>query len=571
MSTITESVSYDASVYQIDTTDPVQGGQGGIANKAAQNLANRTAYLKQHMDNLENGTTIPSTVAPKNSPIFTGDPQAPTPALGDNDTSIATSAFVQGTINGLLIKSVAGGSNVTLSAIEAGNGIWQFTGALTANIDVILPTPTPTKQMLVLNRTSGAYTLRVKTASGTGVYVVQGKQQELACDGTNVFQSTNDTAGLVLDPTVAATTAAQFDASTKLATTAFVQRALGSKQGVIAPSSALILNPADVGKFILPNGSAAFNVSLPLVSTVSAGAAFTFLNVCSQAVNVFQQGSDTITNGTVGGLSFIPLLPGDSLEICSNGLGWYATGGSAALAHAGIMASANFITPPQLDSSNRLATTAFARQVGVQFNNPIILSGGTGISPAGGAGNLIISFGQTGPITHTLPPCAQMPNGGAISFFNGGGYNVTIVPSQGDGINLSTYAQSSVVLKPGDTLSLSPTSSTWNVYGGSAQLPFAPGFGSSINSIGYQKLPSGLIIQWGANVAGSTSAGAQVNFPIAFPNACLQVVASDSGLNVFSYGTTNYSVIGFALIGGSPNNGSAVYATGAARWIAIGF
>src|SRR6478736_743719 len=29
------------------------------------------------------------------SPVFTGDPQAPTPATGDNDTSIATTAFVK--------------------------------------------------------------------------------------------------------------------------------------------------------------------------------------------------------------------------------------------------------------------------------------------------------------------------------------------------------------------------------------------------------------------------------------------------------------------------------------------
>ena len=34
--------------------------------------------------------------APKANPIFTGDPRAPTPAAADNDTSIATTAFVQG-------------------------------------------------------------------------------------------------------------------------------------------------------------------------------------------------------------------------------------------------------------------------------------------------------------------------------------------------------------------------------------------------------------------------------------------------------------------------------------------
>jgi hypothetical protein len=35
-----------------------------------------------------------TTFAPINSPVFTGDPQAPTQAVGDSDTSIATTAFV---------------------------------------------------------------------------------------------------------------------------------------------------------------------------------------------------------------------------------------------------------------------------------------------------------------------------------------------------------------------------------------------------------------------------------------------------------------------------------------------
>jgi microcystin-dependent protein len=46
MSLLTDSVNYDAAVYQLDTTDPVLGGPSGPANLAAQNLANRTAWLR---------------------------------------------------------------------------------------------------------------------------------------------------------------------------------------------------------------------------------------------------------------------------------------------------------------------------------------------------------------------------------------------------------------------------------------------------------------------------------------------------------------------------------------------
>lgn len=43
-------------------------------------------------------------LAPLASPVFTGDPRAPTPAVGDNDTSIATTAYVQAA----LVASVGG-------------------------------------------------------------------------------------------------------------------------------------------------------------------------------------------------------------------------------------------------------------------------------------------------------------------------------------------------------------------------------------------------------------------------------------------------------------------------------
>lgn len=59
---LTDAIQFDAQVYRIDATDPVQGYTSangiGIANLAAQNLANRTAYLKQHMDALEAKTFL---------------------------------------------------------------------------------------------------------------------------------------------------------------------------------------------------------------------------------------------------------------------------------------------------------------------------------------------------------------------------------------------------------------------------------------------------------------------------------------------------------------------------------
>lgn len=43
-----------SDVYQLELSDPVQGGPGGIANRQAQELGNRTAFLRARLDNLLN-------------------------------------------------------------------------------------------------------------------------------------------------------------------------------------------------------------------------------------------------------------------------------------------------------------------------------------------------------------------------------------------------------------------------------------------------------------------------------------------------------------------------------------
>ena len=56
----------------------------------------------------DNDTSIATTAfvaasfAPLASPVFTGDPKAPTPTAGDNDTTIATTAFVQAALTGAI-------------------------------------------------------------------------------------------------------------------------------------------------------------------------------------------------------------------------------------------------------------------------------------------------------------------------------------------------------------------------------------------------------------------------------------------------------------------------------------
>lgn len=87
----------------------------------------------------------------------------------------------------------------------------------------------------------------------------------------------------------------------------------------------------------------------------------------------------------------------------------------------------------------------------------------------------------------------------------------------------------------------------------------------SFTSTGYQKLPSGLIMQWGthSHVGGT---GEIVAFPIPFPTACLNITTSNAdglggNLNIQAYNltTTNFTA--------KNNNAGAVKSA----WLAIGY
>ena len=52
MANLTESSTYEAGIYQLETSDPVIGGAEGISNLQAKQLANRTKFLKDWRDAL---------------------------------------------------------------------------------------------------------------------------------------------------------------------------------------------------------------------------------------------------------------------------------------------------------------------------------------------------------------------------------------------------------------------------------------------------------------------------------------------------------------------------------------
>lgn len=110
-------------------------------------------------------------------------------------------------IGGLLSQAITA-ADVTLTATQGQNAIYKTTGVLTGNRNLIIPSAVGSKLLVVHNTCTGAFTMTVKGATGTGVAVPQGKRALLYFDGTNVVDvgsTFSSIATTIYDLTYAAT------------------------------------------------------------------------------------------------------------------------------------------------------------------------------------------------------------------------------------------------------------------------------------------------------------------------------------------------------------------------------
>ena len=158
--------------------------------------------------------------------------------------------------------SVAGTGNYTLSGTELNRISYRFTGTLTGNRVVIVPTTI--QQYWVDNETTGSYTLTIKTAAGTGYIVPQGTRAILYCDGTNVVNA--DTASI-------STPIAISNGGTGATTAGGALISLGGTSvgiGVFTASSAAVAR-SDLGSTTI--GDAVFTATSQTAALTALGAA----------------------------------------------------------------------------------------------------------------------------------------------------------------------------------------------------------------------------------------------------------------------------------------------------------
>ena len=157
---------------------------------------------------IRNGGTGVLTINPSGSDLIDGNASQQlqlTESLTAVSNGTGWNTFGLGRSNSFaytqLAVTVTGGT-LTLSSVQAANTIQIYSGVLTSNQIVVVPS---TVQLYTItNNTTGSFTFTVKTAvsGGTTLTLAQGASYVIICDGTNVYNAASGASSTITSLTV---------------------------------------------------------------------------------------------------------------------------------------------------------------------------------------------------------------------------------------------------------------------------------------------------------------------------------------------------------------------------------
>jgi hypothetical protein len=170
-----------------------------------------------------------------------------------------------------------------------------------------------------------------------------------------------------------------------------------------------------------------------------------------------------------------------------------------------------FQNPGLFDNTTKVATTAFVQRALGSLAGFTSVNASTTLTSAQLGTHVQIAQVTPSGQTFTLPASATVIAGVGYWITNDSPYAQTVKANAVENIN---PVGNSFLLQSKETVFVfsQGTSSQWNLFGTIAALVF----GASLGANGYQKLPGGLIMQWGQELLNGTTQVA-VTFPIAFP------------------------------------------------------
>lgn len=216
-------------------------------------------------------------------------------------------------------------------------------------------------------------------------------------------------------------------------------------------------------------------------------------------------------------------------------------------------------TPVQFDVSQKLATTEFVQRAAGSLAGYVAYAVST-VLTAADVGKYVYASGPT--VTLTLPDAALLPAGSRLYIQAGASTVCTVKSINGNVTGPNGYASGSpnVVLGNGVAAEFIAWGGGWLSVGGSGLASLAGG--------GFQRMPSGLIIQWGFGTAGANGAAVANTYAVAFTKAVYSLVAqhigANAGVNIITDNSMGFANL--AQFGLRSNYESNVAAT----WIAVG-
>lgn len=189
----TFSSNYTALTTDRSSTYVWTGGAGTLTLSLASTLADNWFMF------LRNSGTGALTVTGTSGDLINGSASI---ALQPTDSCILVCSGTQFYTVGLgkstqfaftqLSKAVLTGT-YTLTASEASNVIQKYTGALTGNVTIIVPSTV--QVYYIVNATTGAFTVTISTGAGATAVLTTGTQATLVCDSINLFNANTILAG----------------------------------------------------------------------------------------------------------------------------------------------------------------------------------------------------------------------------------------------------------------------------------------------------------------------------------------------------------------------------------------
>ena len=237
-----------------------------------------------------------------------------------------------------------------------------------------------------------------------------------------------------------------------------------------------------------------------------------------------------------------------------------------------LFAGSTASTPAQFDSSKQVATTeALMIQQG-NFRSARTISANTALGVAD-IGLRVIAAAVSSAITVTVPDMTTLPVGSTFFLDNLSGRVVTLAPKNSSDLFLSTFdttntAKSFTIPANGSVSVTKVGGSIWLVAGTGDFMKSAFAAQLGVADAGFQKLPSGLIIQWGAIATASSGVGF-VSLPTAFPSVNAVQIGSTGSVSDI----TNAYAVGIAATVTTTSFQVVLNSAAVARvaWLAVGY